>query len=438
MIVRSHYVPRRPKQRRTPARQQLGAFGGDWENWCDNGGAERDYDGRGSICRREFLGGGLVPFAPWTVGGKWARLIAAWGIPNPIEFDPENLASLPFRDPLRFAWLCAASVPASVFAVGAPSLYMASFQPPSPAGILLAIGVATARGGTARAWEKVIKPVADANVALALSMLSYGPFRGGFMYYARQQSEVPYYPEPVRAVLRYLSESGDLFEAFTKPARFREKSTIEQIGVGIRGMSQAVGFAQGMQLGDALALFAEPVSLMLSGAPPAQIGNACIQQVTGVDPIGVAQLADGWRDASIKTLARTQQAKYPNAIQLLAGLPNVFESIASAVQKIKLPGDLTGHLARAIQSFAGSIGGQLGHVQDVQAAATAPTPAEAARGSYAPLPLPGQYSPGQPVPVAPASDARPLLFGATAGMLTGGPPGALIGGALAALIGRKR
>lgn len=91
----------------------LGALDGSWEDWCDSdlgkeryaGGLAIDAPGYplyGYVCKRDFVGGGAVPFAPWTDVGQYLRFSVSGFIPSSDEFEPKRLWKTMYTDYLRF------------------------------------------------------------------------------------------------------------------------------------------------------------------------------------------------------------------------------------------------------------------------------------------------------------------------------------------------
>src|SRR3990167_1381755 len=74
----------------------LGALGGEWEDWCDSDIGKDRYAGKTDICRMQ------LPFHPKTMVGQVLRFEAAQGIPSPSEYSSENLWKVMYSDYRRF------------------------------------------------------------------------------------------------------------------------------------------------------------------------------------------------------------------------------------------------------------------------------------------------------------------------------------------------
>lgn len=379
-MARSTLNPFAGRAPRLPARQQLAAFGhaladpraigssalgyscqdkGEWEVWCcAKGGADREYGGNLNVCLRNFTGGGLIPFAPWTIAGKGARWAGAGiQLPSPSEYDPENLIVVAYTDPLRLAFLGAVG---ALVSGGFGGGYVAQFVPPSILGWNLAIPLATARGGPARVWDNILEPIFQDQMdkLWALFQHGIGP-AAAIAYFVKKEAAKPHHPPFVRAVLNVIGDNPNLLDALRDTKRIKEESTISSLGAAVKAAAPSQGDVV-YGLGDAVQRFAGPISAVMQkpnadgalealdrmgeiviGVRPSLIKKNGVAAYKGLTAAGTAEgdarfAALNKVGAALEGLVGAFQAiQWPEVLKFISDAANaVFQFLAAVIAEI--------------------------------------------------------------------------------------------------------
>ena len=460
-----------------------------WHKWCESNAA-KDYGGSKEICRIGCCGSGwkVAGSAPWTFIGRQARFTVQWGIPNPAEYDPENLYVICQTDPARAAWLLAfagaVSFPISGGLAGVA--YVGAFMntPVNPFGIaafanivLPLIGVRAALNNQSffdRLWQKVVQPVFKGNWDQLMSLLTLGPTpAAALQIMLRKEAERsnPAHSPDVKAFLLALAENADFLASLKNgPNALREEWAIKKIGTVVRDtiapkIQGSAGYVVS-KLGRALVVHGKPISLMLNGKGVEALDEFSYN-IFGVHWLPLYNGVKTTRDEAKRHLA-DEKITSDEALQLLKLVQEGMEALQQALSSVQWA-NLAKIVSDGLNVFTAAVQGKITTIEQLRAELekTTPPPAtthpatsatkpvsqmttaeklaalkQQGTGGLSTKPASNTLVPfAPPTPPAPASKG-PSLLGVVAaagtGAAVGGAPGALIAGAAMWLLPRKK
>lgn len=324
---------------------RVNGLDGTWENWCYSSKYASD-----PTLLKKCLNN-LCPFPPWEAAGQTCRgidgsflgtVLGTVGLPQPDEYDPENLITLPVRDPARYAVLTGyASVVVPVLGTG----YMAQFVPPGIVlGLQLAIPLSLARGGWDRVWTKIFEPLLNAAGETGLAALDFALHgQSGIAKHAmlRVANLIPGYPIEKGILQAIAKEAPSIIDAVRDPTKIKEAPVFISIGNTLK----AIAPTGPIQLaGGFLSDFGPSISGLLKGNYMEAVDHASYK-VLGVSFTQLQKMP-----AEMKAQVASIN---PSALTSLGAALTTVQGFTTAMQKVNFP---------VIAKLLSNIQGQLGKI----------------------------------------------------------------------------
>lgn len=414
----------------------MGALGGEWEDWCSNGGADRLYAGNLDLClRRNYscaLPGCLL--APWTVVGQESRWMSHGLNVDPSDFDPENFAYTAINDVPRAIYL---STVWGVLPPGARTFFKLPeiACPPDPVlAVLCAFPTSLARGkaegagnnGWDRVWDKLLQPLLTHSWEGFLALVNTGFSLPGF--YANRvlntECKSNRHAPQIRAMHCALANYGNLFKLATKPELIKEDYSLREIGDLMVKAADSLQNANDKSfvktVGKIVFTYATPISVVLkqgtAGVPEA-LDDIC-EIITGIKftrlTALVSKAGGDFKAAASNAIDQGESLKdaqtSSDAINSAKGLGDALDGMVKAFNEIPWPvlQNVGKFLSDAFGIFVGVIKGRITTIEQFVAAANGqPIPSTGSAGGGG-----GTHQAAPPVaqdnPFGPTTDSRGL------------------------------
>lgn len=429
------------------------AASGNWDCYCDTNYADPGQNAACKNCPQSVFGNCITP-PPWTeVGASMRGIPKAHGsisfgaallgtvmnaLPGPADYAPVPLLRIAWTNPLKFGLLMGAAS----YVGGVGGEYCAQFEPPNPAGFLIALA---AEGGD---WNKfwnddgqpILNELGNRGQAV-LDFFSSGAPAAVLGYVLREAIAQTNDPKAKVFLQAILNCSGRVLSAIKDPKKFLDPTlwVKAQDSIGVSLHNAANGMLKSNDV--------ETATWISGIADAAQFFGVVVELISG-------SKQQAWDDASTiifgpaapwSTLQKLPKSSWGSVMQVDPVMLAVFGGISKPIADFTTMISNLGldHIVSALKQPIADLNGMAvafnQAIQVTQSKITAATNASNAaaaaanakiqRPSDAPTnrPTPGSGGDGSGRTTGAASPWASVAAGAGAGFLLGGPFGAALG-----------